>query len=133
MQNNEAGGDLTPSEQITRYIAELGEWRGELVAGLRALILAAAPELVEEWKWGTPVWAQQGNVLSVAAFKEHVKLNFFQGAALPDPQGLFNAGLEAKASRGIDLRQGEMVDEAALQALVREAVAYNSARKKGSK
>jgi hypothetical protein len=116
---------MTPSEQITTYIEGLGDWRGKLLARLRKLILSTDKTLVEEWKWGTPVWAHKGNVVAAGVFKDHVKLNFFKGAALPDPKGLFNAGLEAKGSRGIDLHQGDKLDEAALKALVRAAIAAN--------
>jgi hypothetical protein len=124
--------DTNPSQIITQYIAELGGWRGELLARLRRLILDADPDLVEEWKWDTPVWARNGNVLAAAAFKDHVKLNFFKGASLSDPAGLFNAGLEAKATRAIDLQEGEAVNETALQDLIRAAVAQNlSSGKKG--
>ena len=124
--------DTNPSQIITQYIAELGGWRGELLARLRRLILDADPDLIEEWKWDTPVWARNGNVLAAAAFKDHVKLNFFKGASLSDPAGLFNAGLEAKATRAIDLQEGEAVNETALQDLIRAAVAQNlSSGKKG--
>ncbi len=113
------------SQLITNHIAELGDWRGKLVARLRKLILAADPDIVEEWKWGTPVWSRKGNVVSVGAFQDHVKINFFKGASLPDPHGLFNAGLEAKATRGIDLYEGDKLNEPALKELMRAAVAYN--------
>lgn len=118
---------MTPSQRITDYIAGLADWRGPLLARLRALILEAAPELTEEWKWDTPVFAHKGNVVAAGAFKDHVKLNFFKGAALADPHGLFNAGLEAKATRAIDLHEGDAVDEPAIQDLVRAAVTLNSA------
>ncbi len=116
---------MNPSDRITAYIDQLGDWRGKLLARLRTLIGAASPDLVEDWKWNTPVWSCDGNVLAAGAFQDHVKLNFFKGASLKDPRGLFNAGLEAKASRAIDLHQGDRLDEAALTALVREAVALN--------
>jgi hypothetical protein len=116
---------VTSSDQITAYIDKLPDWRGTTLARLRAVIRAAAPDLVEEWKWSTPVWSSQGNVLAAGAFQDHVKLNFFKGASLEDPSGLFNAGLEAKASRAIDLHQGDRLDEAALKALIRAAVALN--------
>jgi hypothetical protein len=116
---------MNPSQQIANHIAALADWRGDMLARLRTLILEADPELVEEWKWDTPVWSHKGNVVAVAAFKDHVKLNFFKGAALNDPHGLFNAGLEAKASRAIDLHAGDDIDEAALKELVRAAVAHN--------
>ena len=110
---------------ITRYIAELADWRGKLVARLRKLILAADPDIVEEWKWGTPVWSHKGNVVAVGAFQDHVKVNFFKGASLPDPQGLFNAGLEATATRAIDLSEGDKLNEPAMKELIRAAIAYN--------
>lgn len=113
------------SQLITSHIAELGDWRGKFVARLRKLILAADPDIVEEWKWGTPVWSRKGNVVSVGAFQDHVKINFFKGASLPDPHGLFNAGLEAKATRAIDLYEGDKLNEPALKELVRAAIAYD--------
>lgn len=117
--------DKDPSQLISDQIAELADWRGELLARLRQLIHAAAPGIREEWKWGSPVWSQKGMVCSAAAFKDHVKLNFFKGASLEDPHGLFNAGLDAKATRAIDFTEGGVLDEAALKDLVRAAVAYN--------
>jgi hypothetical protein len=101
-----------------------------MVARLRTLILKAAPELTEEWKWDTPVWSHKGNVVAAGVFKDHVKLNFFKGASLADPNGLFNAGLDAKATRAIDIAEGEEIDEAALKDLVRTAVAYNASGSK---
>ncbi|HEX2994937.1 MAG TPA: DUF1801 domain-containing protein [Anaerolineales bacterium] len=117
--------NLTPSQQIDKYISEFNDWRGKALMRLRKLILESAPELSEEWKWDTPVWAYKGNVVAGGVFKDHVKLNFFKGASLEDPKGLFNAGMDAKATRAIDLGEGEQVDERALQELVRAAVAYN--------
>ncbi len=108
---------MSASERITSHIESLADWRGTLLARVRRIIGAAGPELVEEWKWGTPVWSGRGNVIAIGAFAEHVKINFFKGAALKDPKGLFNAGLEAEATRGIDFREGDRVDEAALKAL----------------
>ena len=122
--------NLTPSQHIDSHIRELGDWRGQLLARLRKLILEVAPELTEEWKWDTPVWAYKGNVVAGGVFKDHVKLNFFKGASLEDPNGLFNAGLDAKASRGIDFHEGENIDEARLKDLIRAAVAQNSAGSK---
>jgi hypothetical protein len=120
----------TASQHIDNYIKELSDWRGKMIARLRALILEAAPELTEEWKWDTPVWSYKGNVVAAGVFKDHVKLNFFKGASLADPKGLFNAGLDAKATRAIDLAEGEEIDEAALKDLVRMAVAYNASSSK---
>jgi hypothetical protein len=122
--------NLTATQQIDEHIAELNDWRGERAAHLRTFIHEAAPELIDAWKWTTPVFAYKGNVVALGVFKDHVKLNFFQGAALDDAHGLFNAGLEAKATRGIDLHEGDEIDEAALRDLVRTAVAYNTAKKK---
>jgi hypothetical protein len=126
MNSTESNNSMTPSQQITDYIAGLTDWRGPLLARLRALILEAAPEITEEWKWGTPVFAYKGNVVAAGAFKDHVKLNFFKGASLPDPHGLFNAGLDAKATRAIDFHEGDAVNETAIQNLVRAAVALNA-------
>ncbi|WKZ46280.1 MAG: DUF1801 domain-containing protein [Anaerolineales bacterium] len=122
--------ELTASQQIDKYLKGLTDWRGKLLSRLRKLVLASASELTEEWKWDTPVWSFKGNVVSGGVFKDHVKLNFFKGASLKDPKKLFNAGLEAKASRGIDFTENSKIDEAALKDLVREAVALNSAKKK---
>jgi hypothetical protein len=117
---------MKPSEQITNYINELADWRGKMLARLRKLILDAAPGIVEGWKWNTPVWSCNKNVVSAGAFKDHVKVNFFQGAALSDRHGLFNAGLEAKATRAIDVHQGDVINEAAIKELVSAAVALDS-------
>jgi hypothetical protein len=117
---------MNPSDRITAYIDALGDWRGQLLGRIRTLIRSASPDLVEEWKWNTPVWSSGGNVLAAGAFQDHVKLNFFQGASLPDPRALFNAGLDAKTSRAIDLRQGDRLDEAALRDLIRAAAALNA-------
>jgi hypothetical protein len=121
---------LTPSQEIDKFINELTDWRGKWIKQFRALILKTAPEVAEEWKWGVPVWAYKGNVVASGVFKDHVKLNFFKGASLPDPRKLFNAGLEAKATRAIDIAENDKVDEAALKELIRAAVAFNMAGKK---
>lgn len=125
MKKTNAGDGLTPSQHINNQIAELADWRGETLARLRQLILEAAPDITEEWKWGTAAWSQNGMVCSAAAFKDHVKLNFFEGAALKDPKGLFNSGLDAKATRAIDFNEGDEMDERALKDLIRAAVAHN--------
>jgi hypothetical protein len=104
---------MNASERITSHIESFADWRGTLLTQLRRLISAAGPDLVEQWKWSTPVWSGRGNVIALGAFQDHVKINFFQGAALADPKGLFNAGLEAKATRAIDLHEGDRLDEAA--------------------
>jgi hypothetical protein len=123
----------SPSELITNQIEELADWRGKLLAQLRQLILDAAPDLTEEWKWGTAVWVHTGNILAAGAFKDHVKINFFEGAALDDPSKLFNAGFEAKATRAIDFHERDRINAAALKELVRAAVALNASGSKKKK
>jgi hypothetical protein len=130
MKKTDAKDGMHASQHIDKYINDLTDWRGKMIARLRKLILDAAPELAEEWKWDTPVWSHKGNVVAAGVFKDHVKLNFFKGASLDDPTGLFNAGLEAKATRAIDIAEGEEIDEAALTDLVRTAVAYNASGSK---
>jgi len=121
---------MNPAQLVDKQIAELGDWRGEMLARLRQLILEAAPDITEEWKWETAVWAQKGLLCRAGAFKDHVKINFFKGASLKDPKRLFNAGLEAKATRAIDFSQGEAINEAALKELIRAAAALNTANGK---
>lgn len=130
MKKTDSKDSVNASQQIDSYIKGLDDWRGTMIARLRKLILDAAPELTEEWKWDTPVWSHKGNVVAAGVFKDHVKLNFFKGASLEDPRGLFNAGLDAKATRAIDIAEGGKVDEDALRELIRSAVAYNAASKK---
>jgi len=131
MKKADSKDGLTSSQRITNQIAELADWRGKMLARLRKLILEADPDITEEWKWGTAVWSHKGNVVAIGAFKDHVKLNFFKGASLKDPKGLFNAGLEAKATRAIDFSAGDDIDASALKDLIRDAVAHNlSGRKK---
>jgi hypothetical protein len=125
MKKTLAGGGGNASQLITNQIAELGDWRGKLLARLRKLILDAAPEVTEEWKWGTAVWTSNGLVCAAGAFKDHVKLNFFKGASLKDPKRLFNAGLDAKSTRAIDFNEGDKIDESAVKALIRAAIASN--------
>src|SRR5262245_33440609 len=119
--------DPTPSQHIDKAINDLTDWRGKRMAQLRKLIHEASSEITEDWKWDTPVFAYKGNVVAIGAFKEHIKLNFFKGASLADPKRLFNSGLEAKASRSIDLTEDSKIDEAALKDLIRTAVALNAA------
>jgi hypothetical protein len=111
----------TPSDEIDKQIAGLPDWRGRRMTELRKLINETDPNLKEDRKWGTAVWTSNGNVISLGAFKEHVKINFFKGASLPDPRGLFNAGLDAKATRSIDLHGNDRIDEQALKDLIRAA------------
>lgn len=118
----------SPSDLIDARIEELGDWRGKTLSRLRALIKQADPEVVEEWKWrGVPVWSHGGIVCTGETYKDVVKLTFMKGASLEDPARLFNASLEGNARRAIDVHQGEEIDEAALKALVRAAVALNEA------
>ena len=114
------------AEQITARIRELADWRGERLARVRALIHEADPDVVEEWKWmGTPVWSHDGLVCTGEAYQKVVKLTFAKGASLRDPKQLFNASLDGKVRRAIDLREHDRLDVAAFRALFREAVAYN--------
>ena len=130
MKKTDSKDGMTASQQIDNHIQGLSDWRGKTMVRLRKLIRDAAPELTEEWKWDTPVWSQKGNVVAAGVFKDHVKLNFFKGASLKDPNGLFNAGLDAKATRAIDFGEGDDINEAALKDLIREAVAYNTSGSK---
>jgi len=121
---------MKASEQITNHINQLVDWRGKTLAQLRRLIREVDPGLTEEWKWNTPLWSHNGNVVAVGAFRDHVKVNFFKGASLEDPRGLFNAGLEAKETRAIDIHEGDRIDKAAVQDLVRAATALNRGKPK---
>ena len=125
MKKTDSRVGLKPSQLITNQIAELGDWRGRMLARLRKLILEAVPDITEEWKWNTGVWTHNGLVCSAGSFKDHVKINFFKGASLQDPKGLFNAGLDAKTTRAIDFNEGDEIDASALKDLVRGAVVLN--------
>ena len=119
----------SPSELIDARIRELDDWRGEMLSRLRALIKQADPEVVEEWKWrGTPVWSHDGIICTGETYKSVVKMTFAKGASLQDPSGLFNSSLEGNARRAIDFHQGDKIDEKALVALIRSAVALNTSR-----
>ena len=120
---------MKPSELIDKRIAELTDWRGEVFARLRQIINEADPNLQEDWKWDTAVWIWNGNVCALGAMKEHVKINFFKGALVPDPHKLFNAGLESKNSRAIDFHEGDKIDESELKNLIQAAVALNTKKK----
>lgn len=126
---------LTPSRLIDERIKELGDWRGKMLAQIRSLIKQGDPEVVEEWKWrGVPVWYHAGKMICTGeTYKDHVKLTFANGADLTDPKGLFNASLDGNVRRGIDLHEGEKINEAALKALVREATALIEAKAKPAK
>jgi len=125
MKKTDSEDGMTASQHIDQFLTELTDWRGKWIARFRDLVLKTAPEVTEEWKWGVPVWSYKGNVVAGGVFKDHVKLNFFKGASLKDPKGLFNAGLDAKATRAIDIGENEKIDEAALKELVRAAVDFN--------
>ncbi|WP_445502145.1 DUF1801 domain-containing protein [Microvirga sp. G4-2] len=117
----------SPSQLIDERITELGDWRGEMLSRLRALIQQADPEIVEEWKWrGVPVWSHAGIICTGETYKNVVKLTFAKGASLEDPSHLFNASLEGNTRRAIDFHEGDRIDEEALTALIRAAVALNT-------
>ncbi len=127
--------EQTPSSMIDAKIASLGDWRGEMLARLRALVKQADPEIIEDVKWrkpsnpmGVPVWEHDGIVCTGEIYKDKVKLTFAQGAAIEDPSGLFNSSLEGNTRRAIDFHEGSTIDEAALEALIRAAVALNSSK-----
>ena len=122
---------MNPSERIDQLIAELTDWRGKTLASVRKSILEADREIIEEWKWmGSPVWSRDGMIAVGNAHKDKVKLTFSHGAALPDPDKLFNAGFGGKVWRAIDIFEGDDIDESALRTLVRAAVAYNQSKSK---
>jgi len=123
---------MNPSELVDKYIADLADWRGRMLADIRKLIHDADPEIIEEWKWmGSPAWSHDGLILVANAHKDKVKLTFAQGASLPDQDKLFNAGLDGNRWRAIDLFEGDTINERALKDMIRVAVAQNSAGRKG--
>jgi hypothetical protein len=118
------------SKLISQRIADLGDWRGDMLAKVRKLIKEAVPDVVEEWKWmGTPVWSKDGILCTGESYKNLVKLTFLKGASVKDPAKLFNSSLEGKARRAIDIHEGDKVNEAAFKALIREAAALNGGGK----
>ena len=125
MKKSDAIDDATASARISERIAGLGDWRGETLGRLRSLIREADPDVVEEWKWGVPVWSHDGILCTGETYKSHVKITFAKGAALKDPRKLFNSSLEGNTRRAIDIQQGENVNESAFKSLIREAVAAN--------
>src|SRR6202158_68506 len=133
MTAKRAPNSADAAKKITQRILDLGDWRGETLAWVRQLIHDADPEIQEEWKWqkpsspGTPVWSHDGGVCTGESYKQVVKLTFFRGASLQDPQKLFNSSLEGDTRRAIDIREGEKLNEAAFKKLIRSAVAANSA------
>jgi hypothetical protein len=131
MTESESKDNRSPSQLIDARIAELGDWRGEMLGRLRALIKSADPDVVEEWKWrGVPVWEHDGIICTGETYKTVVKLTFAKGAALADPSGLFNSSLDGNTRRAIDVHEGEKVDEKALKSLIRAAVALNESKVK---
>ena len=132
MRKNASQKATSPSRMIDERIKELGDWRGRMLSRLRTLIKEADPEVVEEWKWrGVPVWSHDGMICTGETYKNVVKMTFAKGAALEDPSGLFNSSLEGNTRRAIDFHEGEKIDEKALRALVRAAVALNASRAHG--
>jgi hypothetical protein len=129
MKKSGASEGQSASQLISKRIAELGDWRGATLSRMRALIKKADPDVVEEWKWGGPVWSHDGIICTGESYKSAVKLTFARGASLKDPGRLFNSSLDGNVRRAIDIHEGEQVDATAFQALVREAVALNRAGK----
>ena len=129
MKKSGASQGQPASELISKRIAELGDWRGETLSRMRKLIKEADPGVVEEWKWGTPVWSHEGIICTGESYKKAVKLTFAKGAFLKDPARLFNSSLEGNTRRAIDIHEGEEVDESAFKALVRDAGAFNRSNK----
>ena len=127
MKKSESQNGKSPSQLIDARIKEFGDWRGKMLSRLRTLIKAADPEVVEEWKWrGVPVWSHDGLICTGETYKNVVKMTFAKGAALKDPARLFNSSLDGNTRRAIDFREGDELDEKALKALVRAAVALNT-------
>jgi hypothetical protein len=130
----DAKGGASPSQHIDARIKELGDWRGEVLARIRGIIKQADPEVVEEWKWrGVPVWEHDGIICTGETYKAVVKMTFARGASLDDPAGLFNSSLEGNTRRAIDIHEGDKVNEKALKALIRAAVALNTAKRSARK
>ncbi len=129
MKKNEATNGSSPSRLIDARIEELGDWRGEMLARIRALIKQAVPEVVEEWKWrGVPTWYHHGIICTGETYKKVVKMTFARGASLDDPKRLFNSSLEGNTRRAIDIHEGDKIDEKALKALFKAAAVLNSAK-----
>jgi hypothetical protein len=131
MKKSDSDQSKSPSQLITERIAELGDWRGEMLAHVRKLIKEADPGILEEWKWrGVPVWSDKGIVCTGESYKAVVKLTFLKGASLEDPERIFNASLDGNARRAIDLHEGDKINEAAFKELIRAAVTLNAKGKK---
>ncbi|SDP50538.1 hypothetical protein SAMN04488595_110129 [Ralstonia sp. 25mfcol4.1] len=130
MKKAEPQAGIPAAELIDARIAELDDWRGKMLAQLRAIVREADPEGIEEWKWSVPVWSHDGILCTGEVYKATVKMTFAKGASLDDPKGLFNSSLDGNVRRAIDFREGEAIDKAALKALIRAAVALNQAAAK---
>lgn len=131
MKSSRPKQDESPSDLIDARLEELGDWRGEMLSRVRALIKQADPEVTEEWKWSIPVWSHDGLICTGETYKKAVKLTFAKGASLEDPAGLFNSSLAGNTRRAIDIHEGERLDEKALKALIRAAVAFNTSSTRG--
>ncbi len=132
MAKTSAQAEKSPSQLIDERIRELGDWRGEMLSRIRALIKQADPEVVEEWKWrGVPVWYRDGMICTGETYKSVVKVTFAKGASLDDPAGLFNSSLDGNVRRAIDFHEGETINEEALKALIRAAIVLNAPRARG--
>jgi hypothetical protein len=131
MKKSRSKNAESPSELVDARIQDLGDWRGEMLSRLRTLIKEADPEAAEEWKWSTPVWSHNGLICTGETYKRTVKMTFARGASLKDPSGLFNSSLEGNTRRAIDFHEGDKLDEKALKALIRAAVALNKASARG--
>ncbi|MCA3183274.1 MAG: DUF1801 domain-containing protein [Cupriavidus sp.] len=130
MKKGEPQAGIPAAELIDARIAELGDWRGEMLAQLRAIVLEADPEVVEEWKWSVPVWSRDGILCTGEVYKAAVKMTFAKGASLDDPKGLFNSSLDGNVRRAIDFREGQAINKTALKALIRASVALNQSTAK---
>ena len=132
MSQSDPQNENAPSQMIDERISELGDWRGKMLSQLRGWIKQTDPEVVEEWKWrGVPVWSHDGMICTGETYKSVVKLTFAKGASLDDPSGLFNSSLDGNTRRAIDIHEDEAIDEEALKALIRAAVALNTSRARG--
>ena len=131
MKNSRSTGAASASELIDAKLEELGDWRGEMLSRLRALIKAAEPEVIEEWKWSTPVWSRNGIICTGETYKDKVKMTFAKGASLKDPSRLFNSSLDGNVRRAIDFHKGDKLDEKALKALIQAAVVLNKPSARG--
>jgi hypothetical protein len=132
MKKSPSTSTASASELIDAKIQELGDWRGEMLSRLRALIKEAVPDVAEEWKWSIPVWSHNGLICTGETYKKVVKMTFAKGASLTDPSGLFNSSLEGKVRRAIDFHEGDKLDNKALKALVRAAAALNKSSARGT-